>query len=370
VAKKTLFLTLRVFSAMGGIERVCCIFGKSLYEIHKQDTNDLRVYSMYDTAGEIDERYFPSAVFKGFGKNRNRFIVESISKGIKSDIVIISHINLLLVAFAIKLCSPKTKLILIAHGIEVWKKFPFIKRFALKHFEVILPVSRFTSNKLARLNRLPEKKFNVLNNCLDPFLLPAISGPKDPRLMEKYGFKQDDIILVTITRLSKNEKYKNCDKVLETMQRLSTESPKLKYLLVGAYDIEEKIRIEKISKEMGLEGAVIITGFIPDSEFPLHYNIADIFIMLSEREGFGIVFIEAMYYGKPVIGADNGGVADALANGKLGILVNPLDTGEVALAIKTILSDRPKYTPNRSFVLDRFGYDAYKNKLEHIIDAL
>jgi phosphatidylinositol alpha-1,6-mannosyltransferase len=352
---------------MGGIERVCRIFGKSLYEI--QDL-DIAIYSMYDTADQIDERYFPSTIFKAFGVRRNRFVMESMRKGIKSDVVIISHINLLPVAFAIKLCSPKTKLVLLAHGIEVWKKFDFIKRFMLSHFELILPVSRFTGNKLARLNRLPEEKFTVLNNSLDPFLLPAVNGPKDQLLMEKYGFKQDDIILMTITRLSSKEKYKNCDKVLETMQGLLIECPQLKYLLVGAYDIEEKIRIEKMGKEMGLENSVVITGFIPDSEFPLHYNMADIFIMLSEREGFGIVFIEAMYYGKPVIGADNGGTADALANGKLGILANPLDTREVARAIKAIVSNKAKYTPDHSFVLEQFSYEGYKNKLAHILEVL
>jgi phosphatidyl-myo-inositol dimannoside synthase len=355
---------------MGGIERVCRIFGKSLYEMQDKKQMDIAIYSMYDTADQIDERYFPSLVFKAFGVRRNRFVMESVRKGIKSDIVIISHINLLPVAFAIKICSPKTKLVLLAHGIEVWKRFNLFKRFMLGRFEVILPVSRFTSNKLARLNRLPEKKFTVLNNCLDPFLLPAVKGHKDSSLMDKYGFKEDDIVLMTITRLSSNEKYKNCDKVLETMQRLSIECPQLKYLLVGAYDIDEKIRIEKMSKEMGLEGSVVITGFIPDDEFPLHYNIADIFIMLSEREGFGIVFIEAMYYGKPVIGADNGGISDALANGKLGILANPLDTREVARAIKAIVSNKSKYIPDRSFVLDQFGYDGYKNKLEHIIESL
>jgi len=370
VSKKTLFLTFRIFSAMGGIERVCRIFGKSLYEMQDHKEANVSIYSMYDTADQIDERYFPSSIFKAFGVGRNRFVMESIRKGIKSDIVIISHINLLPVAFAIKLCSPKTKLVLVAHGIEVWKRFNFIKRIMLGRFDVILPVSRFTGNKLARLNGLPEKRFTVLNNCLDPFLLPAVHGPKDDVLMKRYGFKEEDIVLMTITRLSSKEKYKNCDKVLETMQRLSVECPQLKYLLVGAYDIEEKIRIEKISSEMGLGGSVVITGFIPDVEFPLHYNIADIFIMLSEREGFGIVFIEAMYYGKPVIGADNGGIADALANGKLGILANPLDAREVARAIKAIVSDKAKYTPDRTTVSELFGYETYNNKLERIIAAL
>jgi phosphatidylinositol alpha-1,6-mannosyltransferase len=355
---------------MGGIERVCRIFGKALCEMQEHAAMDVQVYSMYDETADIDERYFPVSIFRGFGIQKRRFIVESIRQGIKSDIVIISHVNLLPVAFCIKLFSPKTKLVLLAHGIEVWKKFAFVKKLMLKRFDAILAVSNFTRNKMMALNGLPESKFIVLNNCLDPYLPAPVPGGKDPVLMKKYGFSEDDIILMTITRLSSKEKYKNCDRVLATMQALSATNLQIKYLLVGACDDDERARIEKMSEAFGVRQSVIITGFIPDSSIPDYYNLADIFIMLSEREGFGIVFIEAMYYGKPVIGANRGGVTDALAGGAFGILVEPADTKEVATAIKKIAADKAAFIPDRSAVLDRFGYTSYRHKLEHIMEAL
>lgn len=370
MAKKTLFLTFRIFSVMGGIERVCRIFGKALYEMHEHAAKDIQVYSMYDEAADIDERYFPALIFRGFGIQKRRFIIDSIRQGIKSDIVIISHVNLLPVAFCIKLFSPKTKLVLLAHGIEVWKKFGFVKRLMLKQFNVILAVSNFTRSKMIALNGLPESKFIVLNNCLDPYLPIPVPGGKDPALMKKYGFGEDDIILMTITRLSSKEKYKNCDRVLATMQALTATYPQLKYLLVGACDDDERARIEKMSEAFGVRQSVIITGFIPDSTIPAYYNLADIFIMLSEREGFGIVFIEAMYYGKPVIGANRGGVTDALVDGAFGILVEPTDIGNVSAGIKNIVADKSRYVPERSAVLSYFGYPVYKEKLQHILNAL
>jgi phosphatidylinositol alpha-1,6-mannosyltransferase len=367
VARKTLFLTLRVFSAMGGIERVCRIFGKALCELNGEEQETLQVYSMYDTQVEIDESYFPAPLFKAFGTKRNRFIAESIRTGIKSEVVVISHINLMPVAFCIKLFSPKTKLILLAHGIEVWKSFSLFNKFMLKRFDLILPVSRFTRDKMILLNSLDRHKFSVLNNCLDPYLPVAISGSKDPDLLKKYGFKQDDIVLMTISRLSSKEMYKNCDKVLATIQLLLPEYPQLKYLLIGAYDKDEKIRIDNMSRQLGVDKAVVITGFIPDSEFSQHYNLSDAFIMLSEREGFGIVFIEAMFYGIPVIGADCGGIPDALVDGELGILVDPGNINEVASAVKKIITGKDKCIPSHTKVMDHFSYDSYKEKLAQII---
>ena len=74
---------------------------------------------------------------------------------------------------------------------------------------------------------------------------------------------------------------------------------------------------------MNLSESVIFTGYVKDEEVAAHFSIADIYIMPSTKEGFGIIFIEAMFYGKPVIAGNKDGSADALQNGTLGILVNP-----------------------------------------------
>src|ERR1700739_4700639 len=121
---------------MGGIERVCRILGMSLFEIEDKDPQQLSIYSMHDDSLS-DVRYFPGEVYKAFGQKRVRFVVDSIVKGVRADRVVISHINLLVVAFAIKVLSPRTKLVLLAHGIEVWKPLGAIRRFMLRRLDVI-----------------------------------------------------------------------------------------------------------------------------------------------------------------------------------------------------------------------------------------
>ena len=79
---KILFLTLRTFSATGGIEKVCRIMGKALYEDAILHDNDIEICSMYDhQADAFNNRYFPSENFHGFGINKIGFIRKMVQKG-------------------------------------------------------------------------------------------------------------------------------------------------------------------------------------------------------------------------------------------------------------------------------------------------
>jgi glycosyltransferase involved in cell wall biosynthesis len=115
---------------------------------------------------------------------------------------------------------------------------------------------------------------------------------------------------------------------------------------------------------------VIFTGFVPDGEMALHFKLADLFIMPSEKEGFGIVFIEAMFYGLPVIAGNKDGSLDALCNGELGTIIDPDKLPEIEAAIKKILNDPTKYKPNRDKLHYQFSYEWYKRKLQYCLQSL
>src|SRR5687767_4215900 len=120
---KVLFLTLKIFSSTGGIEKMNRVVAKSLCD----RGYDVQVFSSHDEV-RIENNYFPSHVFFPFNGNKIRFTLRSIREGIKNKIVILSHINLLTVGYLIKLLSPKTKVVLFAHGIEIWKPLSSIKK--------------------------------------------------------------------------------------------------------------------------------------------------------------------------------------------------------------------------------------------------
>lgn len=371
-ARKIMFLTLRTFSTTGGIEKVSKVAGKALHELTVEQGGHLHIFSMYDEQHEVDEKYFPANIFSGYDIRKLKFIRKCVKVGIGYDAVILSHINLMLAGFLIKLFSPKTKLILIAHGIEVWMPFNGYKKYMLRQCDRIVTVSDYTKNVMIKLNHLPKEKFTVLNNCLDPFLEPPVVGEKDPQLLQRYQIKNSDTVLMTLTRLAAREQYKGYDIVIESLPELHKDYPDLKYLVVGKYDEPERIRLNALIKKKGLEKHVIFAGFIADEELAGHFNLADIYIMPSTKEGFGIVFIEAMYYHKPVIAGNKDGSVDALLNGKLGLLVNPHSKKEVITAINKMIDDQQKYLPDQKLLMDNFSYPVYKEKwrkvLEEVVD--
>ena len=366
----TLFLTLRVFSATGGIEKVSRVAGKALYELANETPGcALKIFSMYDAQADADEKYFPAANFTGFFKNKRSFVNASIRQGVGCKQVILSHSNLLLPGYLIKLLSPRTKLILLAHGIEVWKPFTWLRKYMLHKCDHILAVSNFTKATIMAVHRIAENKVTVLNNCLDPFLPLGGGLAYNGSLAARYGIVAGDMVLLTITRLSFKEQYKGYDNVLYAIKNLKQAYPKIKYLLAGKYDAVEKQRVDAISAELGIQHNIIFTGFIADEDLAALYHIADIYIMPSKKEGFGIVFIEAMYYGKPVIAGNKDGSADALDNGNFGLLINPDDQQEISDAIVKVISNKTAYIPNLQDVMDKFSYPVYKNKLRTILAA-
>lgn len=360
----TIFLTLRVFSATGGIEKVCSLAGKALHEFSTTSPNhEVKILSLYDEPADINELYFPATIFSGFGKNRVRFLLAALKQGRKSQTVILSHVNLLIVGLMIRLIYPKTKLVLIAHGIEVWKKLPRWKKMMLNQLDMILPVSEYTKNKMIDLYHLPEEKLTIINNCIDPFLPAPLSPQKVTHLLKRYNLGVNDIILFTLTRISSKERYKGYDQVMQAVHDLKEQYPAIKYLMVGKYDRLEKNRIDEIIDRLNLKNHVILAGFIPDDELAAHFALANLYIMPSRKEGFGIVFIEAMFYGKPVIAGNMDGSVDALKNGVFGLLVNPTDQQQITNGIKEVILNNQKYIPKHEEVMAYFGYDVYKEKL-------
>ncbi len=111
-----------------------------------------------------------------------------------------------------------------------------------------------------------------------------------------------------------------------------------------------------------------MTGYLQDEELEEHFTMSDMYVMPSRKEGFGIVFIEAMYYGLPVIAGNADGSTDALLNGELGQLVDPDDVHEIAKAIANVLENKSSVVPGRHLMMEHFSYDTYKENLHNIIN--
>ena len=341
-------------------------------DLDKQEITDSHSLSAYDT--HVDSQYYDAGKYQGFAGRKLLFVMNSVLKARKYDIVVLGHINLSIAGIFVKWLYPSKRLILIVHGIDVWGELSFIKRMLLKKADEILAVSNYTKDKLLEKHSITSKKVQVFPNTIDPYFPISASVLRNNDLRNRYGLAKSDFILYTLTRLSHTETYKGYDKVIAAVAAIIDDYPAVKYIIAGKYDDSEKRRIDVLIDKYGLQGKIILTGFLDESELVEHYQMADVYIMPSKKEGFGIVFIEAMICGLPVIAGNQDGSVDALQGGETGTLVNPDDTSEIEHAIRQALqndirSDERKLEQIKEKTLEKFSFQQYKQRLRTIISA-
>ena len=97
------------------------------------------------------------------------------------------------------------------------------------------------------------------------------------------------------------------------------------------------------------------------------YNMADVYIMPDEKEGFGFPFINALYYNKPVIAGRNDGITDDQYGNRLGTLIDLRSQEEITTTIQKVITDVKAFMPDRKLVMEKFSYPVYKNNWKKVL---
>ncbi|NEO87800.1 MAG: glycosyltransferase family 4 protein [Spirulina sp. SIO3F2] len=251
---------------------------------------------------------------------------------------------------------------IIAHGTEVWDIQNRALTSSLVQADRILCVSGYTRDRLLAEAQLDPQKVGLLPNTFDAQAFQP--APKSPQLLERYGIKASQSILLTVARLDASQAYKGYDQILRALPQIRAAIPQVHYLIVGKGS--DRPRVEALIQELELTDCVTLAGFVPDAELCAHYNLCDVFAMPSQGEGFGIVYLEALACGKPSLGGNQDGAIDALKNGELGVLVNPTDVNQIAQALIQLLDctypQRSLFEPDylRTAVIASYGFIAFK----------
>lgn len=258
-------------------------------------------------------------------------LIYVLIKNKKFDLVICGHINLISIAYVAAKVS-RSKLILYSHGIEVWKEPKgYLKRLFSKKVDAVITVSDFSKNKIA--SWIKNKPVTVLPNMID---LARFSPGAGDQLFVKRHQLQNKKTILTLARLDQAERYKGIDEVLELIPNLIKKYANLVYLIAGKGN--DSARLQKKVERLGICDHVRFLGYIPESEKVGLYRSVDLFVMPGWGEGFGLVYLEALACGVPVIGSKLDGSRDALLNGRLGELVDPHQPNELLSAIDRGLS--------------------------------
>ncbi|HTA05560.1 MAG TPA: glycosyltransferase family 4 protein [Solirubrobacteraceae bacterium] len=245
---------------------------------------------------------------------------------LRPDVVLSMHIATSPAAAALRrACGSRT--VQYFHAEEIGAKRR-LAAFAADHADASIAVSKYTAGLVAASGAHP-RELHVIGNGTD---LPDDEMP----------LAQEHPTILTIARIE--ERYKGHDTLVRALPLVLAKVPDAQWVVIG--DGSLRAGLEQLAESYGVAHAIRFLGAVSDEQRNDWLRRASLLAMPSRLpaggfagEGFGIVYLEAGAYGKPVVAGNVGGTLDAVRDGETGLLVDPLDPLAVAEAITRLLLD-------------------------------
>jgi phosphatidyl-myo-inositol dimannoside synthase len=334
--------------APGGVQRAGRHLASIMTEFAASRGMECRILSLND--GPELKRLSVAGreiVFTGSERAKGRFLSTAIraarrrsDKGKNNaKLVVAGHPNLAPVVAAMRLVSvqlgtPRIKSIICTHGVEVWEPLTRIRRMALRRADVVLAPSKYTADHVAAIQRVAVEKIRVLRWALDSQFESLASHAG--KSAAPANFPEGRVVL-TVGRWRADERYKGMDTLITALPRLLPRWPELQLAMVGEGDDREWLK--NLAEENGVDRHVHFLSGLSYEELASCYAHCEIFALPSKGEGFGLVYLEAMACGKPVIGGAHGGAPEVIDDGQTGYVVPHGQAGQLATAIETLLAN-------------------------------
>jgi len=318
--------------------------------------------------------------FRGYGRSKRRFVMEGIRLSRAGPkLVVAAHPNLAVPGALIKLRASRAAtrprpvsspaLIVCSHGIEVWRPLKGLRRAGLKRADLVLAPSSDTAGKLRDIQGVENEKIQVLHWGLDPAfveLAAEVENLPRPARLPKEPY------ILSVGRWASTERYKGFDTLVQVMPALLKAVPNLQLVLIGEGD--DQPFLEHKAAEAGVKDKTHFISGLSREELAAAYRHCEVFALPSAGEGFGLVFLEAMSMGKPVIGGNHGGTPDIIADGVSGLLVSHGNQDELTSKLKLLLGDqrlRQKMgSEARERVRSVFSFARFSEGLEKAVSKL
>lgn len=222
----------------------------------------------------------------------------------------------------------------------------------------IFALSEYTANTIA-------SKYNVKRELIDVVHYPIDTNRFTPAPSDS----NDSSKVLFAGRI--NDPRKNTRMLLRAFEKVQSEVDDATLQLIGDDPDPE---LASFAKSRGIIDSVEFTGYIPSGELPQVYRDADVFALASHQEGLGIVGLEAMACGTPVVATQCGGPEDFVRDGENGFLVAIDDTDAMATGIRTLLEDsslRHKFGNRaRQLIEEEFDKGKIENRFLDAFDRL
>jgi glycosyltransferase involved in cell wall biosynthesis len=247
--------------------------------------------------------------------------------------------------------------------------------WSLRQADMVHAVSEYLAEKAKKLGA---KKTIVVPNGVDT----KVFRPGDKiKLRKKLGFSEDDLIIVSHSRLTPKN---GLDLLIKAFSRIKNyelrirgenkkrETRNLKLLIMGGG--HQRGELEGLIRDLRLGETVTLAGEKPHREIPDYLAMGDGFCRPARDEGFGISFIEAMACGLPVVGTRVGGIPEVVDEGETGWLVESENEEEVVTALVRLLGDKELRKKmgekGRKVAVERFGWERVLKRMEEVYQLL
>lgn len=319
------------FGSPGGIQRVNCLLQEMLAEFAAGTPTEVELFSFADAEESIPAHLRAMAGFgwHAFDHSRSSMALRLGQRlqEVRPDLLLFTHVHMLRLARLTRLFRPGAKVAVLGHGVEVWKELPESIRGWMQKADAVVAPSGFTRDKIVEMNGVDPARTWVIAHGLDAAWAAGAQA----------GSSGTGKRLLSVTRLGIADAYKGVDVMLRALPAVLERHPETDYVIAG--EGSDRPRLEKLAGELGLGKRVEFCGEVEGSKLHSLYAGADVFVLPSQREGFGIVFLEAMSYGLPVVAAHAGGTVDVVLHGVTGLLVPPEQPGTLAEAVNGLLDD-------------------------------
>ncbi len=200
------------------------------------------------------------------------------------------------------------------------------ERTSVQRAERVLTVSEHSGERLSVLYGVPRDRIRIVP--------PAFDGQAWQAALARAPRPIDGPLVLSVARLYPR---KNLASLVRAARLVRDREPRVRFRIVG--DGPERRRLEALVRSLDLEQTVHIVGQLDYDSLVSSYASCDVFCLPSRQEGFGLVFLEAMAAGKPVVACRDTAAQELVTDGLNGLLVDPADDGALADALLRLVGD-------------------------------